>query len=204
MNIYYSISTKHLIAVPARNGTTHLDTHSLEYNLISVRHAPIFKSIIDETIKKTFIYRDPCLRLLSYYNRFVYQPHKTKSTNNDVALTLFKPKYRGEDLLSDILFASDNIIKNYKEDVHTQPQVSYFEHSWYVQDIEDYEIISTEQYVKWLKLTFSDFTTKHISSPIDDIVITPRLFSKMQKIQDLCKVLYKDDYELLEPNISYI
>jgi hypothetical protein len=151
---------------------------------------------------------------MSYYKRFIYdtittstKPTKTVSKEDKdttLANKLFKPVTRGNDLLSDMILATDNLIKNYKADFHTTPQSDYFKDDRYGQTASDYEIISVDQYAKWLKLTFADKDTKQNTPAVDNITISPSNFRNMQRIQDLCMTLYKDDYELLEPNITYL
>lgn len=211
MKIFYNIKHKHLIVAPFRNGSSHLHYHAIQYNLTEVTHGPIFKGIISEVEKKTFLYRDPCARLMSYYRQFVFDPPTTTSktiikedADKALALKLFKPLTRGNDLLSDMVLATDNIIKNYRTDFHTTPQSDYFKDDRYEQSVNEYEIISIDQYAKWLKLTFADKETKQNIPSLDKIIINPYNFRNMQRVQDLCMTLYKDDYELLEPNITYL
>lgn len=202
MRIFYSPDYKHLIAIPARNGSSHIQENLHKYGLIETTYLPAFRGIISEVTKKTFIYRDPCIRLLSFYNQFIYEPYLAKTTKYGDS-KLFIPSTRGYDLLSDVLNAKDNIIKNYEIDAHTSPQSNYFMDLDYKQDIEDYEIIPTSQYVKWLYLTFAD-RVNHEPSKIEEININVTNFNNMQKIQELCMTLYRNDYELLEPNITYV
>lgn len=213
MRIFYELRKKHLIIVPLRNGSSYLQKNALKYNLTEVTHIPVFKTVIAEVQRKTFLYRDPCIRLLSFYNQFVYEPYLKKTVKVQDYSHLFAPKTRGNNLLSDFVNASESIVKNYKLDMHTRAQIDYFynvppvnldsSYNEYQQDIKDYEIISTDQYAKWIYLTFGE-TIKHRSSSIDNTNITPNKFRDMQKIQELCTMLYKDDYELLEPNITYV
>jgi hypothetical protein len=146
---------------------------------------------------------------MSYYKRFVFDTQAVKTfakedQDTNLANKLFKPVTRGNDLLSDMILATDKLIKNYKEDFHTTPQSDYFKDERYDQNISDYEIVSINQYAKWLKLTFVDKKTTQSTSALDSIIINPSNFRNMQRIQDLCMTLYKDDYELLEPNITYL
>lgn len=201
MKIFYHTQTQHLIATPFRNGSSHLYENMMKYQLTDISHLPIFDSIQREVVRRTFLYRDPCLRLISYYHNFVYSYNKP-SANVDI-LRRFKPSSRGYDLFSDMMLAKDNIIKNYREDKHTQPQYDYFVNPDYNQNLDDYEIISVNQYAAWIKLMFKVAvdTKKH---PSDDCSIVPSSFRNMQRIQDMCTELYKDDYEKLEPRIRYI
>lgn len=202
MKIFYNLQNKHLIAVPLRNGSSHLSTNSFTYKLTEVTYVPMFKSIISEVERKTFLYRDPSVRLLSFYNQFCYRPYAEKISNMEDA-KLFIPKTRGNCLLSDFLNAKELLLKNYKLDRHTRPQAEYFYNEEYNQELDEYEIISTDEYVKWIYLTFGDKITHKVSS-LKDTNITPINFRYMQKIQEFCKTLYKDDYELLEPKITYL
>jgi hypothetical protein len=212
MRVFYDLKKRHLIIAPARNGSSHLVDNVFKYNLTEVTPVHVFKSIITEVEHKTFLYRDPCIRLLSFYNQFIYEPYLYKTVKVE-PIPLFVPKSRGHDLLSDFLNAKELILKNYKLDMHTRPQMDYFynippvnqeiAYNESVQNIDEYKIISMDQYTKWIYLTFGD-TLKDRPSVIDNFNITPFKFRYMQKIQELSTMLYKDDYELLEPNITYV
>lgn len=213
MKIFYKPKTKHLIVVPARNGTSHLYNNMREYGLVDTTYKPFFDSIIHEAEKKTFIYRDPCLRLLSFYNQFIYEPYinkiKTSSvkSKDDAGYVDFAEKFvsivRGDDLFSDLVFSRKKIEKNYTTDVHTCPQYVFFEKQT-DEKINDYEIISVNQYVKWIKLTFADMIVESRPSPIEKIPITPGRFINMHIIQNMCNDLYKNDYKFLEPTLTFI
>jgi hypothetical protein len=210
--VFYDLKKRHLIVTPSRNGSSHLVNNVFKYNLTDVTHVPIFKNVITEAEHKTFLYRDPCIRLLSFYNQFIYEPFLYKTVKVE-HIPLFIPKSRGHDLLSDFLNAKELILKNYRLDMHTRSQMDYFynippvnievAYNESVQDIKEYKIVSMDQYTKWIYLTFGD-TVKARPSAIDNFNITPAKFRDMQKIQEMCMNLYKDDYELLEPSITYL
>jgi len=203
MRLFYKPEDKHLIVVPYRNGSAHLSEKMELYELINVSYPPIFNSIIGEVEKKTFIYRDPFLRLISYYNNFIYTPF-VKKTQIDKRHKHLVPGTRGKDLLSDIMFAKHKIEKAYKADSHTCPQYDFFKDEVFKQDINDYEIVSVTQYIKWLVLTFADATTKHRASETSIINLNIENFTQLQIIHDMCRRLYKDDYKYLEPKVMVL
>jgi len=123
MKLFYKPTTKHLIAVPLRNGSSHLYKNMGNYELIETTYKPFFDTIIDEVKLKTFIYRDPCLRLMSFYENFVYKPYLEKDKPKDKKYQdMFTPLTRGQTLLSDLVLATHKIKKNYQQDLHTRPQ----------------------------------------------------------------------------------
>jgi hypothetical protein len=202
MRLFYCIKTKHLIAVPFRNGSTFLHENMRTYNIIDVTYPPIFASIINEVDKKTFIYRDPLLRLMSFYNLFIYSESIDK-VKDAKYLKLFMPPTRGKDLFSDMVLAKNKIEANYKNDSHTLPQYEFFKNELLKQNIEEYEIISANQYTKWLMLTFTD-KVEHKLSAIDKINLNVENFLNMNIIHDICKNIYQEDYKFLEPRVTLL
>lgn len=215
MKMFYHQETKHLIAVPFKNGTTYISNNVSKYKLLEVTYDSFFKMVIKDTEKKTFIYRDPCLRLLSFYNGFIYGPTKLnkavnleKNPKDYLAIKKQKPNelfnivVRGNNLLSDLVMSKSNIEKYYMTNAHTMPQYEYFKK--YDETVQDYEIVSNTQYDKWLKLTFADMDFEFKKSGIDDTQLIPSNFRDMQIIQNMCYSLYEEDYKFLEPNIIYL
>lgn len=214
MKIFFEPITKHLIIAPNRNGSSHLTKNMHEYQLLDVSYQALFNSIIDIVEKKTFLYRDPCIRLMSFYSLFVHQPYlekinkvSTDSTKVKKNKTYFTEQFgataRHTDLLHDMVLAKSKIEQNYMKDTHTMSQYEFF-NTYPNERVQDYEIISVSQYIKWLKLTFADTTTEVKTSSVDKISLTPSTLISMQVIQEMCHKLYEYDYTFLEPRITYI
>jgi len=209
VRIFYSPAQKHLIVTPFRNGSTHLFIYKENYKLIQVQEAPIieqseaFTNIIDKVEKKTFIYRDPFLRLISYYNNFIYEPFAYKQKIRNISDN-FTPFSVGKDLVSDMILAIDKIEKNYKNDYHTLPQYEFFKNKSLNQNIEEYTIISITQYTKWITQTFIGSIPQYMPSKINKIYSETENRKSLHIIYDMCKRIYKEDYEFLEPRITLI
>jgi len=208
VQFFYRPTHEHLIVVPFRNGTTHLNSNTTSYGLHNITQDHLIDNVFEKAKKKTFIYRDPFLRLMSFYNAFVYKPYVTKeqleSEGVKNASDCFAPPVRGHDLLSDMIFAKNNIIKNYKTHDHIQPQYSYFKHDIFNQNLEEYEIISVSQYTEWIHLTFADTDFKYVPSEISEINLNIESTVYLQNMYNMCKYLYKEDYKFLEPRIILI
>lgn len=217
MKALYEPIKKHLIIIPLRCGSTVLEDNAEKYNLSVITNkiphsyyqenqpignvAPLLE-IIQGAYKKTFLFKEPFERLVSTYRNFVYVPYFSGNENGlTERFKLFWPTKRKQDFWDDITEAQELIQLNYKKDPHTVPQYSFFK--LFNQRAEDYEIINADQIQKWIYLNFGD-TIQNRISPIYEIPIKFSSIAKIQKIHDICKVLYKEDYEYLEPNVKYI
>lgn len=215
MRVLYEPVKKHLIIAPLRCGSSILEDNAEKYNLVvmtseiphnyghesELYNNTEFLNLIKESDKRTFLFKEPFERLVSFYRTFVYYPHFFKHDGElNKRFRLFFSENRKQDFWDDMLQAWDLIEQHYKYDPHTTPQYHFFKSC--NQNVDDYEIVSTDEYRKWICLNFAEKIEDRIS-PIHEIPIKFSSISKIQKLHEMCKILYKEDYEYLEPKVTY-
>ena len=217
MRLYFEPKTKHLMIVPLRNGTIIFDDVMQRHGIVDVtgylptnyyQHPDIpyditsLLDVINSSNRRTLMFKEPFERLVSFYRNFIYNAVFLENhINLNERFELFSPKNRKLDYWSDMFEAKDLFEKYYKCDPHTMPQYSFFDIT--KQNIDDYDIVDSIEIQKWMQTNFSEEIETRIS-PIYEIPIKFSSIDKIKVLQDMCKVLYKDDYEYLEPKIRYL
>lgn len=218
MRMFYHENTNSLIAVPYRNGSTHL-LHSTDvYQLIHLNlNTQIGKSAFetitsDKKLNKIFFYRNPIERFLSFYVHFVAFA-VTPSKTDEMAVILNKGYNKKVTIWDNLYSALPLIEKHYKNDMHTQPQHSYFakneedrclHHASTGEEVQNYTVYDVADYSKWLYLTFGKKIPRNaaLDNPELNFNISGIDFFKLMEIHDVLKELYKDDLTFLAPEVT--
>lgn len=207
MKALFDPAKQHLIIAPLRCGSTMLEENAHQYGLINIsaeinENQENFINIVKNSKKKTFLFKEPFERLTSFYRNFVYVPFFWGHDDGlDEGFRKFFPKRRKKDFWDDMLEAKDLIMSQYKNDPHIMPQYTFFD--TFNQDVDEYEILNMECFQKWMYLNFSEVLEDRVS-PIHEIPIKFSSITKIKELHDMCKVLYKEDYDYLEPNMIYL
>lgn len=220
--MFYHENTNSLIAVPYRNGSTHL-LHSTDiYKLIHLNLGTQIGKIVFETItsdkklNKIFFYRNPIERFLSFYVHFVacaVTPSKTDEWTPPMAGILNKVYNKKVTIWDNLYSALPLIEKHYKNDMHTQPQHSYFakneedrclHNASTGEEVQNYTVYDVADYGKWLYLTFGKKIPHNaaLDNPEFNFKISGIDFFKLMEINDVLKELYKDDLTFLAPEVT--
>jgi len=218
MRIFYQSSTSHLIIAPYRCGSTYLKDKSdhLGLTYLGVLGADgVYRDTItylfnNKDISKTFIYRDPIERYISYYAQFVQPYSGENATTKKKILETTANKYADYIIQKDLLEeASKNNIwynihkglsaleKNYTKDWHTNTLHSYFEYT--NQKIENYNFVPWDSFAKWIFLIFkvkNDYKSK-LKDDLSETTTSGLDIMKCIEIYTTLKSLYAVDYDKL-------
>jgi len=214
MRIFYQEDTKHLIITPLRCGSSYMARNSTDFKLITLPNIyyssrptiALFEALFQESEKKTFIFRDPFERFLSYYNTFVFKQNtrtdkddKSASPIRKILLPLAENKNIWEDINNSLLVIKDN----YEIDWHTRPQTQFFlfaahhiKNTSSDEFINSFEFINFDNYRKWIYLTFAKITEYKSALEENTSLTTFFDWNNFIKINNFIKDIYKRDYEI--------
>jgi hypothetical protein len=218
MRFFYYHPTNHFIASPTRTGSTfllnncseslvHLTDISKENEQIT-SDREIFKN---QSQHRTFIYRDPVDRFLSWYKKFVvldeFMMSQTISYSNFLRAMLLDNKSNNP--IEDLYNSLDLIKQHHSKDIHT---VGY-SHFIDVNDIDlhQFNVINFLNFKTWvvaeLNLTpvNQNQNYKHILEDSEELTYVPKNEEEREKLQEVVstlKEIYKQDYELIAPLIK--
>lgn len=190
MIVFFSHETESIIITPFRCGSRHLIKNASDYNLMhfSVETAygkKLFKSIINDVEDKTFLYRDPVDRYISFYHTFIFNKPEKEAPNKSII-----PKIRSKNFWEDLYNSVSLLEKYFDIDSHTNNQYRYF--SMMDENINDYKIIDVENFSKFIYLTFADKVEAH-KKPLSDEKFNFYDFQYYNKIKPRLEKLYEED-----------
>jgi len=228
MQIFYKKSTGHLIVTPFRCGSTHLNKSIKKYGLLNITEyedSDEYKNILSNVKKKTFIYRDPFERWVSFYFGLVYTPRLCelgildgevvyKEYNNRIVIPknidqmYYNPtsyydlidSIKGTEDFWSATYAATKLLKNIiktSDDRHIFPQHIFFEEYFSKISTDKYEVISIKNYVSWINLTFND-RLNYVSN-LSDIYIKLSEVELVNEIRNMCMDIYNKDYTHIFP-----
>jgi hypothetical protein len=207
MRIFYQESTKKLIITPFLTGSSILMDKVIQREIEltwfdhgnEVQRKCIEEILKDTEINKTFLYRDPVERVISFYHKFIFDSKITEKNKNTEGLKLFTPKNRKENFWDEVWEALPLIETHYKKNDHLIPQYTYF--SFFKENPEEYEIYSTDNYVKWFFLEFAITLTE---ADHEFLKHTGQNVFRMYRIIERLQKLYPDDIQKIQPLIKPI
>jgi len=235
MRVFYRKSTDHLIVTPFRCGSSHLQISRDEYGLIQLTElsnfdvmnlaSDAYKNILSKVKKKTFIYRDPFERWISFYYGLVYIPrlcelgildtdHVYKKYKGRIAVArnaeqlYFNPNcyydlvelIDGNESFWNAAYKATNSLKNIikiTNDAHILPQYVFFNNYFSKIKYNEQEVISLKNYIYWIETTFND-KLDYVSN-LDYIDIKLSDVDLINEIKSMCKDIYYKDYKYIFP-----
>jgi hypothetical protein len=230
MRVFYRKSTDHLIFTPFRCGSSHLQISRDEYGLLNENEMSDseYSNILKRVKKKTFIYRDPFERWISFYYGLVYIPrlcelgildtdHVYEKYKGRIAVArnaeqlYFNPNcyydliesIEGNESFWEAAYTAtrslENIIKT-TDDAHIFPQYTFFNMHFSKIECNTSEIISLKHYSTWINLTFNA-NLVHVSN-LDYIKINLFDVDLINEIKSMCMDIYYKDYKYIFPLIN--
>jgi len=239
MRVFYRKSTDHLIVAPFKCGSSHLQISRDEYELVDKSNSantiimnfilnnspPTSNNILSKVKKKTFIYRDPFERWISFYYSFIYIPRMCEIGN--LSTDYDAEKYNGKIFIPNNIEEADlhpisyynlielidgsegfwgaahkttsslkNIIK-ITNDAHILPQYVFFNNYFSKIKHDEQEVISLKNYIYWIETTFND-KLDYVSN-LDSIDIKLSEIDLVNEIRTICIDIYYEDYKHIFP-----
>jgi hypothetical protein len=183
MIIFYQEEKQHLIVTPFRCGSQYLRINSPNLKLqvsavpsldgfpLYIEHDEFFKKIRKEALRKTFLFREPHERFLSYFNSVIIEPKDRE--------------WFFWELAHEYLMGNQNI---FVDNWHTVPQINYFKNTQ--ENIDEYDIISVKDYAKFIYLNFDQEVPSHTNmlkqKPIrgTDLAYALEIFDYLRKVYE--------------------
>jgi hypothetical protein len=215
MRVFYHENTNSLIALPFRNGSTHLlhnlNTYNLTFlNLETQLGNTMLDTITnDKKINKIFFYRNPIDRFLSFYVNFIVLSKQISKSNTyeyknqPLMKKVLDENYNEKLNIWNNLYNSLNIIEEYyNQDEHTQSQYNYFIDN--DEEVKKYNVYDFKDYNKWIFLTFGkkNLVTSSLNEERIDFNLRGSDFFKCMEIHDTFKKIYKNDLNFLAPMVK--
>lgn len=208
MRIFYQEKQNKIFVTPFLCGSSYLLNNANTFSLISFlptddktsKQMMFLQELLKQpNISKTFIYRNPVERVLSFYNKFLFNKTKTSGSryNSEFIFkcpaSTVKKTFWGEMVCSLPLFE-----KHYKTDLHTAPQFTFFE--MFDENVNDYTVYDVDDFTKWLYLEFlvreTSISHSFINHTMDGNIIG------ILNLYDRLKKLYEVDYSKIEPLVN--
>jgi len=206
--VFYKDSTDHLIVPPPRCGSTFFTANHDILGLFPLNfNYPIrykaFKQATVGAVKKTFIYRDPLARLVSFFDCFVYTSdrgdrNKRLFDHGNIVHVYEHGRRSYERFWRDLHKSLPLIKENYMDDEHTSPQHLYF--SQHGETSADYDLVNVTGLEKFVCENFieNDLTGLNLTHTPKSYPINSNDLPLIAEIVGAVKEIYAMDYMLIE------